>query len=70
MLDVLRMHQRLDARLAEIADRLGELAQRQGRLEARAGAETEEIASQRVAIARLQRSLRPAAPFRAPRQVP
>jgi len=70
MLDVLRMHQRLDARLAEIADRLGELAQRQGRLEARAGAETEEIASQRVAIARLQRSLRPAAPFRVPRQVP
>ena len=69
-LDALRMHQRLDARLAEIADRLGELAQRQARLEARAGAETEEIASQRAAIARLQRSLRPAAPFRAPRQVP
>ena len=70
MLDVLRMHQRLDARLAEIAGRLAELAQRQARLEARTGAETEEIASQRAAIARLQRSLRPAAPIWAPRQVP
>lgn len=70
LLDVLHMHQRLDARLAEIAGRLAELAQRQARLEARTGAETEEIASQRAAIARLQRSLRPAAPIRAPRQVP
>jgi hypothetical protein len=69
-LDVLRMHQRLDARLAEIADRLADLAQRQSRLEARSGAETAELASQRAAIARLQRSLRPAAPIRAPRQVP
>jgi len=70
MVDVLRMHQRIDARLAEIADRVAELAQRQARLEARTGAESEELASQRAAIAHLQRSLRPAAPIRAPRQVP
>ena len=69
MLDVLRMHQRLDARLAEIAGRLGELAQRQSRLEVRGDAQNEELASQRAAIARLQRSLRPAAPVEAPRQV-
>ncbi len=37
MLDVLRMHQRLDARLAEIAGRLAELVERQARLEARTG---------------------------------
>jgi len=69
MLDVLRMHQRLDARLAEIADRLDELGQRQARLEARGGAQDEELASQRTAIARLQRSLRPASPAQTPRQV-
>ncbi len=69
MLDVLRMHQRLDARLAEIAGRLSELDQRQARLEARGGAQNEEIASQRAAIARLQRSLRPATIAPTPRQV-
>jgi hypothetical protein len=63
------MHQRLDARLAEIAGRLGELDQRQSRLEARGGAQNEELASQRAAIARLQRSLRPASPLETPRQV-
>ncbi len=69
MLDVLRMHQRLDARLAEIAGRLGQLAERQSRLEARGGAQNEELASQRAAIARLQRSLRPASLAQPPRQV-
>jgi len=69
-LDLLRMHQRLDARLAEIADRLGELVARQVRLEARGTAQNEEIASQRAAIARLQRSLRPAAIAAPPLQVP
>jgi hypothetical protein len=69
MLDVLRMHQRLDARLAEIAARLGELSERQARLEARGGAQNEELASQRAAIARLQRSLRPASLGETPRQV-
>jgi len=69
MLDVLRMHQRLDARLAEIAGRLGELSERQSRQEARGGAQNEELASQRAAIARLQRSLRPASLGETPRQV-
>jgi hypothetical protein len=69
MLDVLRMHQRLDARLAAIADQLGELSRRQSRLEARGGAQNEELASQRTAIARLQRSLRPASNSQPPRQV-
>jgi hypothetical protein len=69
MLDVLRMHQRLDARLAEIAARLGELSERQARLEARGGVQNEELASQRAAIARLQRSLRPASVAQTPRQV-
>jgi hypothetical protein len=65
-LDFLRLHQRLDARLAEIADRLGELVERQARLEARGAAQSEEIASQRVAIARLQRSPRPSSSASAP----
>ncbi len=72
-LDLLRMHQRLDARLAEIADQLAGLVERQARLESRSAIQTEEIASQRAAIARLQRSLRPAAPASAlarPLQVP
>jgi hypothetical protein len=69
MLDVLRMHQRLDARLAEIADRLGEVTERQSRLEARGGFQNEELAAQRAAIARLQRSLRPASRGQTPRQV-
>jgi hypothetical protein len=69
MLDLLRMHQRLDARLAEIADRLGELSERQSRLEVRGGAQNEELASQRAAIVRLQRLLRPASLVQAPRQV-
>ena len=69
MLDVLRMHQRLDARLAAIADQLGELSRRQSRLEARGGAQNEELASQRTAIARLQRSVRPASNSQPPRQV-
>lgn len=69
LLDVLRMHQRLDARLAAIADQLGELSRRQSRLEARGGAQNEELASQRTAIARLQRSLRPASNSQPPRQV-
>lgn len=69
LLDVLRMHQRLDARLAAIADQLGELSRRQSRLEARGGAQNEELASQRTAIARLQRSVRSASPAQPPRQV-
>jgi hypothetical protein len=69
-IDLLRMHQRLDARLAEIAGRLGDLVERQATLEARGAAQSEEIASQRAAIARLQRSLRPAATQTRPLQVP
>ena len=68
--DLFRMHQRLDARLAEIADRLGELVERQLRLEARGSAQNEELASQRAAIARLQRSLRPKPVTAPPLQVP
>jgi hypothetical protein len=64
------MHQRLDARLAEIAARLGDLVDRQQRLETRGAAHNEELASQRAAIARLQRSVRPKAVTAPPLQVP
>jgi hypothetical protein len=58
--DFVRMHQRLDARLAEAVARLDEIAARQDRLAADGGRQKAEIASQRVAIARLRQALRPA----------
>jgi hypothetical protein len=56
--DVSRMHRRLDARLAEVAARLDAVAARQAELDRHEGAQTQEIAAQRAAIARLQRALR------------
>lgn len=56
--DVSRMHRRLDARLAEVAARLDGVAARQAELDRHEGAQTQEIAAQRAAIARLQRALR------------
>lgn len=57
--DWIRMHQRLDARLADVAARLEVVAARQADLDRREGSQTHEIAAQRAAIARLQRALRP-----------
>lgn len=58
--DLVRMHQRLDTRLAEVATALDGVATRLDRLEANGRAQSEEIASHRVAIARLRAALRPA----------
>lgn len=57
--DYARMHQRLDARLAAIAERLEAVAARQDHLDATGAAQGFEIASQRAAIARLRAALRP-----------
>ena len=59
VLDFLRMHQRLDERVAGLAARLDELAARQDELERSTAAQSAEIAAQRVAIARLQRGAPP-----------
>jgi hypothetical protein len=56
--DVSRMHRRLDARLTEVAARLDAVAARQAEFDRHEGAQTQEIAAQRAAIARLQRALR------------
>ena len=58
--DLVRMYQRLDARLAEVVERLDAIAARQRRLDARGSAQGLEIASQRAAIAHLRAALRPA----------
>ena len=57
--DLVRMHRRLDARLAEVAERLDAIAARQDELDRHEGTQTHEITAQRAAIARLQRALRP-----------
>jgi hypothetical protein len=62
--DILHLHHRLDERLASVAARLDEIAPRLAQLEGAGGAQWEEIAAQRVAIARLQRVLRGAPPRR------
>jgi hypothetical protein len=64
MNDFVRMQARMDARLDQVLERLDEIAARLARLEARGGLQEEELRSQRLAIARLQRAVAPA-PFRA-----
>jgi hypothetical protein len=59
VLDFLRMHQRLDERLAALADRVERIAARQAELESASAAQAGEIAAQRAAIARLQRAAPP-----------
>jgi hypothetical protein len=66
MNDFVRMQARVDARLGEVLERLDEIAARLARLESRGGHQEEELRSQRVAIARLQRATAAAtAPLRA-----
>ena len=58
--DLVRMHERLDARLAATASELDAMRTRQARLEAQGHAHDAELTAQRAAIARLKLALRPA----------
>lgn len=58
-LDLLRMLQRVDERLAAVEEALASLAARTGQLELRGGTQAEELTAQRVALARLQLALTP-----------
>ena len=58
--DLIAMFQRIDGRLASLESSLDALRERAEQVAAREVAHGEELASQRVALARLQRALRPA----------
>lgn len=64
-LDLLRMLQRLEERLAALEETLQGLAARTERLELRGGNQSEELATQRVALARLQLAVAPPGGVRA-----
>jgi hypothetical protein len=69
--DLIRMIQRLDARLARLEEHLEGARRRQGDLEIRSAAQTEELRSQRAILARLQRLLtRPRQPVTPTRRPP